>query len=224
MDAEAVKKRALLLFPAAFLMLGLMFFVPAGTLDYWQAWAYLAVVFIPAAFVVAYFLKNDPEFLVRRLKFREKQAKQQLVIKLSSIVFIVGFLLPGIDRRFGWSSVPAELVLAADAVVFLSYLFIFLVFRENSFAGRTIEVVKEQKVISTGPYSVIRHPMYLGVIFMYSATPLALGSYLALPVFLLVIPILALRIRNEEDVLRRGLPGYSDYCKKTRYRLIPFVW
>ena len=224
MDAEAVKKRALLLFPAAFLMLGLMFFVPAGTLDYWQAWGYLAILFTPVIFVVAYFLKNDPEFLERRLRLKEKQAKQQLVVKLSGIIFIVGFLLPGFDRRFGWSSVPMELVLAADAVVFLSYLFIFLVFRENSFAGRTIEVVKGQTVISTGPYSIIRHPMYLGTILMYAATPIALGSCLAFPVFLLIIPLLILRIQNEEDVLRRELPGYADYCKRTRYRLAPLVW
>jgi len=224
MDAEDVKKRALVLFPLGFISLAVMFFVPAGTLDYWQAWVYLAILMVPVAFVVAYFLKNDPEFLVRRLKFKEKQAKQRLVIRLSSLVFIVAFLLPGLDRRFGWSSVPAELVLAADAVVFLSYLFIFLVFRENSFAGRTIEVVKGQKVVSTGPYSLIRHPMYLGFILMYAATPIALGSYWALPVFLLVVPLIVLRIQNEEDVLERGLPGYAEYCKKTRYRLVPFIW
>jgi protein-S-isoprenylcysteine O-methyltransferase Ste14 len=224
MDTAAIKKKALLLFPAAFLGLSLMFFLPAGTLDYWQAWVYLAILIIPATFVVAYFLKNDPEFLARRLKLKEKQAKQQLVVKLSGIIFIVGFLLPGFDRRFGWSLVPAELVVAADVAVFLSYLFIFLVFRENSFAGRTIEVVKGQKVISTGPYSIIRHPMYLGTIIMYAATPISLGSYVALPVFLLIIPMLILRIQNEESLLRRDLPGYSDYCKKIRYRLIPYVW
>jgi protein-S-isoprenylcysteine O-methyltransferase Ste14 len=224
MDTGAIKKRALLLFPAAFAAISLMFFLTAGTLDYWQGWVYLAILFIPVIFVVAYFLKNDPEFLERRMKLKEKQAKQQLVVKLSGIIFLIGFLLPGFDRRFGWSSVPPELVIAADVVVFLGYLFIFLVFRENSFAGRTIEVVKGQKVISTGPYSIIRHPMYLGTIFMWAATPIALGSYWAFPVFLLVAPLLILRIQNEEEVLRRELPGYTEYCKKTRYRLLPFVW
>ncbi|MFH0885081.1 MAG: isoprenylcysteine carboxylmethyltransferase family protein [Candidatus Micrarchaeota archaeon] len=224
MDSDAIKKRALLLFPAAFVVLSLMFFLTAGTLDYWQAWMYLAILIIPATFVVTYFLKNDLEFLERRMKLKEKQVKQQLVVKLSGIIFIVGFLLPGFDRRFGWSSVPPELVIAADVVVFLGYLFIFLVFRENSFAGRTIEVVKGQKVISTGPYSVIRHPMYLGTILMWTATPIALGSYWALPAFLLIVPLLVLRILNEEEVLRRELPGYKEYCNKTRYRLLPFVW
>jgi len=224
MATAPINKKAPLLFAAALVVLSLMFFLPAGTLDYWQAWAYLAIVFIPAFFVVAYFLKNDPEFLERRMKFKEREAKQQTVIKLSGILFLRGFLVPGVDRRFGWSGVPLEFVIAADAVVLLAYLFIFLVFRENSYAGRTIEVISGQKVISSGPYSSIRHPMYLGVFLMYAATPIALGSYWALPPFLLILPILILRILNEEEVLRRDLPGYAEYCDKTPYRLLPFVW
>lgn len=128
------------------------------------------------------------------------------------------------DKRFGWSNVPFELVVAADIVVVLGYGLIFLVFKENSFAGRTIKVEKGQKVISTGPYSIIRHPMYLGVLFMYLATPIALGSYWAILPFLLTIPMLAYRIRNEEKVLGRELKGYMEYCKKVRFHLIPNVW
>jgi len=129
-----------------------------------------------------------------------------------------------LDKRFGWSNVPFELVVAADIVVVLGYGLIFLVFKENSFAGRTIKVEKGQKVISTGPYSIIRHPMYLGVLFMYLATPIALGSYWAILPFLLTIPMLAYRIRNEEKVLGRELKGYMEYCKKVRFHLIPNVW
>jgi protein-S-isoprenylcysteine O-methyltransferase Ste14 len=221
---DKIKKKAFLLFSAALAVMVVMFFVPAGTVDYWQAWVYLAIVFLPASFVMAYFLKSDPGFLERRFKMKEKEAKQRSVVAFALILFLVGFLIPGLDRRFGWSSVPFGLVIAADAIVLLSYLWVFLVFKENSFAGRTIEVVKGQKVISTGPYSIVRHPMYIGVMLMYVLTPIALGSYWALPPFLLVVPLLIYRILNEEEVLRRELPGYKEYCDKVRYRLIPFVW
>lgn len=217
-------KKAVLLYIAAVALVGAILFIPAGTLDFYQAWAYMAVVFIPAAFVVAYFLVKDPAFLERRFKTREKEARQQLVVKLSGILFLVGFAIPGLDRRFGWSHVPFELVVAADALVLLGYIICFFVFRENSYAGRTIEVVEGQKVVSSGPYSIIRHPMYFGVIMMYAATPISLGSYWALPPFLLVIPILVMRILNEEEVLARELPGYEEYRKKVPYRLIPLLW
>ncbi len=199
-------------------------FIPAGTLDYWQAWLYMAVLFFPASFVIIYFLKNDPEFLERRMSYREKEARQKLVQKASAVVFLIGFILPGLDRRFGWSPVPFEYSIAADAIVFMGYLICFIVFRENSYAGRTIQVERGQKVISTGLYSIIRHPMYLGVLILYLATPIALGSYVAAPVFLLMIPILVFRIRNEEEVLRRELPGYPEYCGKVTCRLVPHVW
>ncbi len=212
------------LFIASALVISAFLFIPAGTLDYWQAWAYLAVVLSPAAVVIVYFMKKDPAFLERRLRTREKEARQALIIRLSIPVFFIAFLIPGLDRRFGWSAMPPWLSIAADAVVFLAYIFIFSVFRENSYAGRTIEVEKAQKVISSGPYAMIRHPMYLGQLAMYVATPLALGSYAAFPFFLLIIPVFIYRILNEEEVLRRDLPGYNEYCAKTRYRLIPHVW
>ena len=213
-----------LVYLAALAVLMLVFFVPAGTLDYWQAWAYIAVVMVPATFVILYFMVTDPEFMMRRMKYREKEKQQKSVIGVSWIIFVIGFILPGLDRRLGWSNVPTEFVIAADALVLISYLFVFWVFRENRYAARTIEVEKGQKVISTGPYSVIRHPMYVGTLLMYLSTPIALGSYWALPPFLLMIPVIAYRILNEEEVLLRELPGYKEYCQKTRYRLIPFVW
>jgi len=223
-DAAALGKEAILLFLAAIFVIGAVLFLPAGTLDYWQAWLYMAVLLVPPIFVGLYFLRNDPELLERRLKTREKEAKQKAMIKITSLIFIIGFLIPGLDRRFGWSSVPFEAVIAADLLVFIGYFIVFLVLRENSYAARTVEVEKGQKLVSTGPYAVIRHPMYFGVLLMLLATPIALGSYWALPPFLLLIPAIIFRILNEEEVLRRGLPGYTAYCRKTRYRLLPHVW
>jgi protein-S-isoprenylcysteine O-methyltransferase Ste14 len=211
-------------FFAALLFIGAVLFVPAGSLDYWEAYVYIAVLFIPLTFVVAYFLKFDPEFLVRRMKMKEKEAAQKKVIRVSNLLFFIGFILPGLDFRFGWSHVPAEIVYAANTAVFLGYAFIFLVFRENSYASRVIEVVKGQKVITTGPYHIIRHPMYLGTIIMFLATPLALGSYVGLIPFLPLPVLLGYRIKNEEEVLTRDLQGYKEYKEKTRYRLIPYVW
>ncbi len=224
MDSATLRRRIVLIWIAAPIILGLALFGPAGTLDYWQAWLYMATVFIPAFFVVIYFMKKDPAFLERRLRTKEKEAKQGLITKAVSVLFIVAFLVPGLDRRFGWSGVPAGVSLAADAFVLLGYLLVFLVFRENSYAGRTVQVDKGQTVVSTGPYSVIRHPMYLGALVMWFATPMALGSYAAAPLFLLLGPVIVLRIMNEEEVLRRDLPGYTEYCKRTRYRLLPFIW
>ncbi|MBU0591123.1 isoprenylcysteine carboxylmethyltransferase family protein [Candidatus Micrarchaeota archaeon] len=220
----ALREKTILAFMAAFLFLSIFFFVPAGTFDYWQAWVYIAILIIPVAFVMVYFLKNDPEFLERRFRTKEKEARQAAIIKFSIIVFLIAFLFPGLDKRFGWSYVQTEVVLIADLLVFLSYMLIFLVFRENSHAGRTVIVEKGQKVISTGPYSVVRHPMYLGVLVMYLATPVALGSYVSLIPFLFIVPVLVLRILNEEEVLRRDLLGYNIYCEKIKYRLLPFVW
>jgi len=223
-EIKQIVKKTILIFLAAPILIGLLLFVPAGTTDYWQAWVYLGVLLIPMFFVMIYFLKNDPEFLERRFQTKEKEAKQQFIIKIGTIVFLIGFLIPGFDHRFGWSQVPAMITILANIFVFVGYAFVFWVFKENSYAGRTIKVEKGQKVISTGPYSIIRHPMYLGTFLMYLATPIALGSYVALPFFIIYIPIIIYRIFNEEEVLKRELPGYSEYCTRTRYKLIPRIW
>lgn len=180
---------------------------------------------LPMFAVASYFLKSDPEFLERRMKFREKEQEQRIIVILGNAVLVAGFLAIAIDLRLnGLNQVPTFIVLLADAGVFLGYFFIFLVFKENSYASRTIEVVEGQKVISTGPYSVIRHPMYLGFLVMLVLTPIALGSWRATPVFFMYIPILAWRILNEEKVLLKDLPGYCEYYQKKRYRLLPFIW
>ena len=219
-----IRLKALLLYIAAVLIVAAFLFIPAGTFGYWQAWLYMTVLFIPVIFVGLYFLKNDPKFLERRFRTREKEARQRSILRAAMLFFIIGFLVPGLDMRFGWSSVPFEVVVGANLLVLIGYAIVFLAFRENSYAGRTVQVDKGQKVVSTGPYSVVRHPMYVGVLLLYNATPIALGSYWALPFFLTTIPVIILRILNEEEVLRRELPGYKAYCKKTKYRLLPYIW
>jgi protein-S-isoprenylcysteine O-methyltransferase Ste14 len=220
---ETIKRvyiRILLVVPVLFAV----FFIPAGTLDYWQAWVYLAVLLIPFAFVVRYFVKHNPDFLERRMQMRERESAQRRIIGLSFVWFILTFVLPGLDRRFGWSDVAVPVVIAADLLVLLGYGVIVLVFRENQYAGRTVRVEQGQQVITTGPYAMVRHPMYLGAMLMYLASPVALGSWWALIPALLIVPILVARIANEEQVLERDLPGYREYRQRTRYRLLPGIW
>lgn len=219
-----VKIKALLVLAATMLLVAGLLFIPAGTLDYWQAWAFMGVLFSCISFILVYFLKNDPKLIERRLRFREKEKEQRSIISLAELILFLGFLVSGLDHRFGWSDVPSELSIAADALVLIGYCLVILVFRVNSYAARTIEVEKGQKVVATGPYSVIRHPMYLGNLIMFLAMPIALGSYVGIVPMLSIIPGIVLRIKNEEEVLLRELEGYREYCKKTKYRLIPFVW
>jgi len=198
--------------------------LPAGTVRYWQVYLYFSILLVPMIFVLIYFLKRDPKFLERRTKGAEKIKEQKLIQLLNLPVFISAFIIPGLDRRFGWSNIHFEIIIITDIVILFGYLIIFAVFRENSYASRIIEIDKEQKVISTGPYSIVRHPMYLGVLIMYLPTPIALGSYWGLiPMGLLPLS-LVLRILNEEKVLKENLKGYGEYCIKTKYRLIPNIW
>ena len=211
-------------FVGALLVTMLMFFLPAGTFQYPEAWVFTGIIFIPMTLVLVYLLKNDTGLLARRMRLREKEAQQKRIVKLSYIPFVLAFLIPGFDKRFGWSHVPLAEVIVADVLVLLGYCLVFLVFRENRYASRIIEVEKGQSVIASGPYAVIRHPMYLGTLLMYVFSPLALGSYWAVLPGLLIIPVLAARILNEEKVLLQDLQGYQEYVQKTRYRLIPGIW
>jgi protein-S-isoprenylcysteine O-methyltransferase Ste14 len=229
MNTSALSRKALLRmvlvrFGAGFLVLCAILFLPAGTLRYWQAWLWLAVLFTPMLGVLVYLLGNDPALLARRMRTREKEKEQSLLIKFSYLWFILTFLLPGFDYRLGWSHVPTAVVIAADALVFLGYYLFILVMKENTYASRVVEVEPGQKLISSGPYALVRHPMYLAVVVMYAFTPLALGSYWALIPDLLIIPVLFGRIRNEEKVLGRELSGYTEYMQQTRFRLFPGVW
>jgi len=223
-EQKKLRKKIALLVPAVFLGLGLIFFVPAGTPDYWEAWVYCAVLLVPFLFVLTYLLRKDPELLARRIRLNEKESAQRRIIRASGLIFFTGFLIPGLDHRYGWSDIPVEAVLAANVLVILGYILVFLVFKENPFASRVVEVEQGQRVISTGLYAMVRHPMYLGTSIMWLATPIALGSYWALPVFLFLPIVLVYRIMNEEEVLLRELPGYREYTQKVRYRLIPGIW
>jgi protein-S-isoprenylcysteine O-methyltransferase Ste14 len=204
-------------------------FVPAGSFRFWQGWAFLAAFLIPVVFTFVYFYLHDTEFLERRLRTKEQITEQKLLLKWGKPLYIAAFLLPGLDYRFGWSRslvgvVPVWLTVLSLGMIVGSMALFFWVFRVNRFASRTIGVEKGQTVITTGPYSLVRHPLYTGAVVLGIFTPTALGSFVAWPVFVLVIPFYVLRLKNEEEVLRSELPGYAEYCLRTRYRLIPFVW
>jgi len=207
-----------------FVSIAAFIFLPAWTLKYWQAWLFLALIFIPMLGIIVYFLVNKPDFLARRLNMKEKLPEQSTIIKISFIPLMLAFILPGFDVRLGWSNLPVWLVLLSDLFAFLAYGMVFLVFRENSFASRVVEVTEGQKVIDTGPYALVRHPMYLGSVVMYLFSPLALGSAWAVIPALFMIPVMVARIISEERLLNNELPGYSEYTQKVRYRLFPGIW
>jgi len=210
--------------PLIYLILLILFFVPAGTLDYWQAWQYMAIIVSSMILMIVYLLRNNPKLLERRMRLKERLTEQKKIILLGYIPFVLAYAMPGFDRRYGWSDVPVAIVIIADMFVISGLAIIFLVFRENAYASRIIEVEKDQSVITSGPYAVVRHPMYAASIFMYLFTPLALGSFWAVIPAMFMIPILIARIRNEEAVLLKDLRGYKKYMEKTRYRLIPGIW
>ncbi|MFD0697672.1 methyltransferase family protein [Paenibacillus sp. GCM10027628] len=200
-------------------------FLPAGSLNFWEAWIYFVIFLGSTFFINGYFLKRDPELIERRTNSKEKEKEQKIFQTISGITFFVGLLIiPGLDYRFGWSSFPLFIVFVADVIILLGFSIVFLVFKENSYTSAIIEVTENQKVISTGPYALVRHPMYTGAIFIILFTPLALGSIWALIPSISIIIFIVLRLLNEEKVLLKELKGYEDYCKKTRYHLIPFIW
>lgn len=205
-------------------VVSLLLFLPAGSFHYLEAWIYSVVILIPMLRTLLYLGKHDPALLERRMRTNEKEVKQRKIIRLFRLPFILGYVIPGLDYRFHWSEVPLTLVIVSNILVLLGYFWVFLVFRENSYTSRIVEVEAGQTVITTGPYSFIRHPMYLGTIVMFVFTPLALGSWWALPIFLCLPIVLIFRILDEERLLLRDLPGYKEYCLKTRYRLIPYIW
>jgi protein-S-isoprenylcysteine O-methyltransferase Ste14 len=217
-------RMAIVRFGLSIIIIPAIFFIPAGTFAYWQAWVYIVVLFAPLGFVLVYLLKYAPGLLERRMHSQEKEKEQQAIVMASFVFFILAFLLPGFDFRFGWSHMPVALVIVSNVLVFAGYMFVFRVFRENRYASRVVEVEEEQSVISTGPYSLVRHPMYLGTSVMYLASPLALGSYWAFIPALFILPILILRLLNEEKVLERDLKGYKEYEAKVKYHLFPGIW
>lgn len=203
-------------------VMGVILFLPAGSFKFWQAWIWWLGFSVLTILMTAYFLKKSPELLARRMKFKEEREVRRPPVILN--LYYLGYIVPGIDYRFHWSVVPVWIVIIADVIVFLGYIFIIYVFKENSYASTVIQIEQEQRVITTGPYSIVRHPMYLGLLLMSLFTPLALGSYWALIPAFLCIPSLVLRIKSEEEVLSSELSGYKEYCLKIPYRLIPLIW
>ena len=216
--------KAWLAFAASTAVVGLLLFVPAGTPRYWQAWAYLTVFFVASGAITRYLMLNDPALLRRRLRggpSAEKETSQKIIMFFISIGHVALLVVSALDHRFGWSRPPAFLTIAADVLISLGLYIVFLVYRENSFSSATIEVAGDQRVISTGPYAVVRHPMYAGSFLYLLATPLALDSWWGLLAVAGMAPFFVWRLFDEERVLKEKLPGYADYCLRTRWRLIP---
>ena len=209
------------------IVMGAMLFLAAGTLRYWQAWVFLALFGALALAMTLYLIKYDPELLARRLRggpTAEKESSQKIIMWLVSIGFGAILVVSGLDHRFGWSAAPASVAIAGNAIVALGWAIIFFVFRENSFSSATIEIAPDQKVISSGPYALVRHPMYAGGLLYFLGMPAALGSWWGLLAALLTTPPLIWRIFEEEKFLGEKLPGYPDYRDKVKYRLAPFIW
>lgn len=216
--------QALLKFVLGAAVTGTLIFLPAGTLCYWNAWLLMGILFLPMFFAGIVLMLKNPELLKKRLHAREQQPEQKLVIRLSGLMFIFGFVIAGFNFRFQWFVASDRVSWTAAAAFLFSYLLYAEVLRENTYLSRTVEVQQGQKVIDTGLYGIVRHPMYSATIVLFLSTPLVLGSIPSFAVFLVYPVIIAGRIRNEERVLEEGLEGYAGYKKKVRYRLLPFVW
>ena len=205
-------------------LIGLMIFVPAGTLSFFNGWLFMGILFVPMFFAGIVMMFKNPELLKKRLNAKEKQSKQKLVIILSGIMFLAGFIVAGLGVRFKWYSLPKGVVFGATAIFLLAYLLYGEVIRENAYLSRIIEVQEGQKVIDTGLYSIVRHPMYSATIFLFLSIPLVLGSIYSFLIFLAYPFIISMRIKSEEEFLEKELDGYREYKQKVKYRLIPFVW
>ncbi|WP_020175832.1 methyltransferase family protein [Methyloferula stellata] len=210
-----------------FLVMGALIFIPAGTLYYWQAWVFLTVYAAASVAMILYLFKENRALLERRMRggpLAEKEPAQKIIMSITSAGFIGLIVIPALDHRFGWSHMPPAVALAGDWLIILGYFAIYFVFKENTFSSSTIELAPDQKVIDTGPYALVRHPMYAGGLVLLLGIPIALGSWWGVLVIALIMPALIWRLLDEEKFLERNLPGYGGYLEKVRYRLIPRVW
>ncbi len=205
-------------------VIGLLLFIPAGTILYWNAWLLMGILFVPMLFMGIIMIYKNPELLKKRLNAKEEQSEQKLVIKLSGLMFILGLVSAGLDFRYGWIDLPDRISWVAAFLFLLAYLLYAEVMRENIYLSRIIEVQESQKVIDTGLYGIIRHPMYAATVILFLSMPLVLGSLVSMAIFLVYPFIIAKRIRNEENLLEKELDGYNEYKRKVKYKLIPFVW
>ncbi len=223
----SLHKRAFLGLAILFLVMALLLFGAAGTVDYWQGWVFLACYFAASIAISFYLVKYDPALMARRMRggpFAEKQPAQKLIMSVASLGFVALIVLPGLDHRLGWSQVPTAAAAAGNVLMLIGWLGIFFVFRENSFTSSTIEIAADQRVISTGPYAWVRHPMYAAALIMLLGIPIALGSWWSVLVVLAILPALVWRLLDEERFLASNLPGYAEYQGRVRYRLLPGIW
>jgi protein-S-isoprenylcysteine O-methyltransferase Ste14 len=212
---------------ATILVMAAMIFAAAGTLDYWQAWLFLALYTAVAIAITLDLARRDPALLERRMRggpAAEKEPAQRVIMTITSAGFVAAMVVPGLDHRFGWSQMPGWAAVLGDALMVSGWIGIWFVFRANSFAAATIEVARDQRVISTGPYAVVRHPMYAAALPMLFGIPVALGSWWGMLAIVALLPALAWRALDEERLLVRDLPGYAEYRRKVRYRLVPLIW
>ena len=216
--------QTLIKFLAGIILTGLLVFLPAGSFAYWQGWLLMGVLFVPMFFAGIVMLVKNPDLLRKRLNSKEKEGTQKAVVALTGLLFIISFVTAGLNWRFNWWILPDWTVWTATALFIISYLLYAEVLRENGYLSRTIEVQEGQKVIDTGLYGIVRHPMYMTTVIMFLSMPLVLGSPISFIIMLGYIPVIAKRIRNEETVLSEGLDGYKGYMKRVKYKVIPFIW
>ena len=216
--------QAITKFVLGFIIIAFLLFISAGTLKYWNAWLFIGILFVPMLIVGIILMIKNPDLLRKRLNAKEKEDEQKRVLMLGGIMFISGFIVSGLNYRFQWIILPKGLIVVATIIFLLAYMLYAEVIRENIYLSRTVEVQENQKVIDTGLYGIVRHPMYSSTILLFLSMPLVLGSLFSFFIFLAYPVIMVKRIRNEEQVLERGLSGYLEYKNKVRYRIIPFIW
>ena len=216
--------QAILKFILGVLLIGLLIFIPANTIDYWNGWLFMGLLFVPMFIAGIVMMIKSPDLLRKRLNAKEKESEQKQVVAFSGLMFLAGFIIAGLNYRFSWIMLPTPAVIISSIIFILAYILYAEVLRENEYLSRTIEVQDNQKVVDTGLYGIVRHPMYAITILLFLSMPLVLGSIFSFIIFLVYPFIIAKRIKNEEEVLERELKGYSEYKKKVKYRMVPFIW
>jgi protein-S-isoprenylcysteine O-methyltransferase Ste14 len=216
---EAIAK-----FTLGVILVGMLIFLPAGSIEYWNGWLFIGVLFIPMFIAGIVMMVKSPSLLKSRLNAKEKEKEQRKVVAISGLMFLIGFIIAGLNFRYSWIILPIPIIIIGTIIFLLSYITYAEVLRENVFLSRTIEVTENQKVIDTGLYGIVRHPMYTATIFLFLSMPLILGSIITFIIFLIYPFVIAKRIKNEEEVLEKELKGYKDYKKKVKYKMIPFIW
>ena len=216
--------QAIIKFILGVLIIGLLLFIPANTINYWNGWLFIGLLFIPMFIAGIVMMVKKPDLLKKRLNAKEKEKEQKQVILFSGLMFLMGFIIAGLNYRYAWIIIPNYVVIISSIIFILAYILYAEVLRENAYLSRTIEVQENQKVVDTGLYGIVRHPMYATTILLFLSMPLVLGSIISFIIFLVYPFIIAKRIKNEEEVLERELVGYSEYKKKVKYKVIPFIW